>query len=408
MSDRAEKQRIAVVGAGYVGSAMAALLAQHAHVTVTDILPEKTACINARRSPVKDRELERFLAEASLDLSATTDTDAACREADVVVIAVPTDFREELGHFDTSAVEKVIGQAIGAGTRGMICIASTVPVGFTAEQVKKTGYARMVFLPEFLRETHALEDLLSPSRIVMGVDPANKELYRDAERFLALLKGCMTREDVPVLVTGPAEAEAAKLFSNAYLAMRVAFFNELDGFAEERGLDAEAVIRGVGLDPRIGSHYNNPSFGYGGYCLPKDTKELLHEFGSTRHALIEAVVRSNEGRAKTAAEQILNMAACSGKDSPVIGIWRLIMKSGSDNFRASAVINVIRELRNAGAEVIVYEPELGTDDVPYGCRPVSDADRFIGLSDVIVCNRFDRQLSGVREKVYTRDLFGVN
>ena len=400
--------KIAVAGIGYVGLSLAVLLAQRNPVTALDILPEKAAAVNAGRSPIGDDGIRRFFSEKRLLLTATTDPVRAFSGADWVIVAAPTDYDPDRHFFNTSAVEQVLIQAKRYAPEAVCVIKSTVPVGYTAEVRSRLGLTRLLFSPEFLREGRALSDNLSPSRIIVGTDPADPALQADASAFASLLLEGAGKKDVPVLMMSYSEAEAVKLFANTYLAMRVAYFNELDTYAEMKGMDARRIIEGVGLDPRIGTHYNNPSFGYGGYCLPKDSRQLLANFDGVPQNMIRAVVEGNRTRKEFIADRLLAKAAARRADPQkrvVIGIFRLTMKSGSDNFRSSAVQGVIGILQKKGAEVIVYEPTLPDGSTVFGCRVVNDPAVFRKLSDVIAANRYDASLEDVKSKVYTRDLF---
>ncbi|MBQ1889036.1 MAG: nucleotide sugar dehydrogenase [Firmicutes bacterium] len=403
---------ITVAGMGYVGLSLAVLLARHEHVTVTDIIPEKVDMLNRGVSPIRDEYIERYLKEAaegkrSLDLKAVTGGAKAYAGADIVVAAVPTNYDPSRDHFDCSAVEAVIEQALCAAPDAYIVIRSTVPVGYTASVRERYGSGRILFSPEFLRESKALYDNLYPGRIIVGCDGGTRAA---AETFAGLLKKAALKENVDTLFMGFTEAEAVKLFANAYLALRVGFFNELDTYAEVNGLDSRAIIEGVGLDPRIGPHYNNPSFGYGGYCLPKDTRQLLANYAGIPQRIIAAAVESNEVRMDHVAEEAARLCRKAAEDDfpgkePVAGIFRLAMKSGSDNFRESAVLHVADRLREDGIRVIVYEPSAVDGSVVCGYTVVNDLAEFKRLSCCILANRYDHLLDDVKDKVYTRDIF---
>ena len=387
--------KIAVAGVGYVGLSLAVLLAQHHQVQAVSTTAAKVDLINRNKSPIQDAEIESYLATRTLDLTATLDKEAAYRDAQMVVIATPTNYDDERNFFDTSCVEDVIETVLRVNPGAMMVIKSTVPVGYTDSVRKKYGIDNILFSPEFLRESKALYDNLHPSRIVVGAYPHQRDA---AETFAHLLQEGAAEENIPVLICPPTEAEAVKLFANTYLAVRVAYFNELDTYAQSKGLDTEAIIRGVCLDPRIGSHYNNPSFGYGGYCLPKDTKQLLANYHDVPQNMIEAVVKSNATRKRFVADQILE------RHPKTVGVYRLTMKSNSDNFRASAIQDVIKYLKAAGVEIVIYEPTLREDSFD-GCRRIADLPAFKAAADVIVANRNAPELADVAEKVYTRDLF---
>ncbi|WP_455423410.1 nucleotide sugar dehydrogenase [Anaerovibrio slackiae] len=394
--------KIAVAGTGYVGMSLAVLLAQQNQVTAVDVVSEKVELINNRKSPIRDDYIEKYLREKQLHITATLDGDTAYREADFVIVATPTNYDSKKNFFDTSAVESVIRQVTSVNRDAVIIIKSTIPVGFTQKIRKTTGNKRILFSPEFLRESKALYDNLYPSRIVVGTDRQDEELTRKAEIFARLLQSAALKSEVETLIIGFTEAEAVKLFSNTYLALRVAYFNELDSYADVRGLNAKEIIQGVALDPRIGDFYNNPSFGYGGYCLPKDTKQLLANYEDVPQNLISAIVEANRTRKDFIADEVLSKV--SEIKNPVIGIYRLTMKTSSDNFRASAIQGVMKRLKAEGITCIVYEPTLHADYF-YNSLVENDLVKFKNASHVILANRWNNELSDVEGKVYTRDLF---